>query len=137
MTVGPVVRDPVTAEFFDGTAAGEFLLRHCRDCGALSAPQAQQCERCTSVALDWRPASGDATLVSWTVAHSKPGADGTTGRTVLGIDQLAEGPWWWSQIVDADPAQLHVGTPLQIGFQRHDARHEAVPVFRLASPELG
>ena len=131
MTVGPVTRDAATAEFFDGTAAGQFLLRHCTDCGALSTPQAAQCERCCSTALDWRPASGDATLVSWTVAHGRPDASGTASRTILGIAELAEGPWWWSQIADADPAQLRVGTPLRIVFQRHDAQHEAVPVFVL------
>ena len=129
MTVGPVTRDAATAEFFDGTAAGQFLLRHCTDCGALSTPQAAQCERCCSTALDWRPASGDAILVSWTVAHGRPDASGTASRTILGIAELAEGPWWWSQIVDADPARLHVGTPLRIIFRRYDAQHEAVPVF--------
>ena len=129
MTVGPVTRDAATAEFFDGTAAGQFLLRHCTDCGALSTPQAAQCERCCSTALDWRPASGDAILVSWTVAHGRPDASGTASRTILGIAELAEGPWWWSQIADADPAQLRVGTPLRIIFRRHDAQHEAVPVF--------
>ena len=129
MTVGPVTRDAATAEFFDGTAAGQFLLRHCTDCGALSPPQAAQCERCCSTALDWRPASGDAILVSWTVAHGRPDASGTASRTILGIAELAEGPWWWSQIADADPAQLRVGTPLRIIFRRYDAQHEAVPVF--------
>jgi len=129
MTVGPVTRDAATAEFFDGTAAGQFLLRHCTDCGALSTPQAAQCERCCSTALDWRPASGDAILVSWTVAHGRPDASGTASRTILGIAELAEGPWWWSQIADADPAHLRVGTPLRIIFRRHDAQHEAVPVF--------
>ena len=129
MTVGPVTRDAATAEFFDGTAAGQFLLRHCTDCGALSTPQAAQCERCCSTALDWRPASGDAILVSWTVAHGRPDASGTASRTILGIAELAEGPWWWSQIADADPAHLRVGTPLRIIFRRYDAQHEAVPVF--------
>ena len=129
MTVGPVTRDAATAEFFDGTAAGQFLLRHCTDCDALSAPQAAQCERCCSTALDWRPASADATLVSWTVAHGKPDASGSVSRTILGIAELAEGPWWWSQIVDADPARLHAGTPLRISFRRYDEQHEAVPVF--------
>ena len=129
MTVGPVTRDAATAEFFDGTAAGQFLLRHCTDCDALSTPQAAQCERCCSTALDWRPASGDAILVSWTVAHGRPDASGTASRTILGIAELAEGPWWWSQIADADPAHLRVGTPLRIIFRRYDAQHEAVPVF--------
>jgi uncharacterized OB-fold protein len=98
-----VTWDAATAEFFDGTDAGQFLLRHCRTCGALSTPPAAQCEFCSSTTLDWRPASGDATLVSWTVAHSKPDASGQASRTILGIAELAEGPWWWSQIVDADP----------------------------------
>ena len=131
MTVGPVSRDAATAEFFDGTAASRFLLRHCTACDALSAPQAAQCERCCSTALDWRPAACDAVLVSWTVAHGRPDASGTASRTIVGVAELAEGPWWWSQIVDADPAQLRVGTPLRIIFQRHDAQHEAVPVFVL------
>jgi uncharacterized protein len=129
MTVGPVTRDAATAEFFDGTAAGVFLLRHCLDCGALSAPQAAHCESCASTALDWRPASGDATLVSWTVAHGRPDASGIASSTILGIAELAEGPWWWSQIVETDRAQLRAGLPLRIRFQRHDAEHEAVPVF--------
>jgi uncharacterized OB-fold protein len=129
MTVGPVTRDAATAEFLDGTAAGEFLLRHCLECGWLSTPQAQQCERCSATALDWRPASGDAILISWTVAHSKPDASGSTQRTVLGIGQLAEGPWWWSQIVTADPEALRTGAPLRIGFARADEQGEAVPVF--------
>jgi uncharacterized OB-fold protein len=130
MTVGPVSRDAATAEFFDGTAAGQFLLRHCTACDALSAPQAAQCEQCCSTALDWRPASGTAVLVSWTIAHGRRGPSGTV-VTVLGIAELAEGPWWWSQIVDADPARLRVGLPLRISFQRHDAQHEAVPVLTL------
>jgi uncharacterized protein len=134
MTVGPVRRDATTAEFFDGTAAGQFLLRHCGDCGVLSRPQASQCENCASTRLDWVPASGDAALVSWTVAHGKPDASGTANRTILGVAELAEGPWWWSQIIDADPAQLRVGMPLRISFRRHDAEHEAVPVFMPSSP---
>jgi len=131
MTVGPVSRDEATAEFFDGTAAGQFLLRHCPACGALSAPQAAQCEQCASTALDWRSASGDATLVSWTVAYGKPGPSGNADRTILAIAELAEGPWWWSQLIDADPARLRVGAALRISFLRHEPDAEAVPVFAL------
>src|SRR5215468_12080423 len=116
MTVGPITRDAATAEFFAYTAAGQFPLRRCRPCGALSAPQAAQCETCSSTTLDWHPASGDATLISWTIAHSKPDPSGATTRTILALAQLTEGPWWWSQIIDTDPAGLHPGTPLRITF---------------------
>ena len=124
MTVGPVARDAATAEFFDGTAAGQFPLRHCLACDALCAPQAAQCERCSATALDWRPAAGDATLISWTVAHR-----GTGERDVLCIAELAEGPWWWSRLEDASPEDLRPGAPLRIEFRRHSTEDEAVPVF--------
>jgi hypothetical protein len=131
MTVGALARDAATAEFLDGTATGQFLLRHCRDCGILSAPQAQQCERCGSTDLDWRPASGNAVLVSWTVAHGKPSSGGAPAQTVLVIGQLAEGPWWWSQLIGAQPAELYAGASLRIAFERNSAEHAAVPIFRL------
>jgi uncharacterized OB-fold protein len=127
MTVGPVARDAATEEFFDGTSAGRFLLRHCLNCGAVSAPQAAQCERCTATELEWVAAAGDATLVSWTVAHGKPG----TAPVVLGIAELAEGPWWWSRIEDSAPEDLRPGTPLSIEYRRHSPQDEAVPVFKV------
>lgn len=127
MTVGPVTRDAATAEFFDGTAAGQFLLRHCPACGAVSAPQAGQCERCAATGLGWRAAAGDATLISWTITHGKPGSGARPA--VLCIAQLAEGPWWWSRIENAEPGQLRSGMPLRVEYRRHAPDSEAVPVF--------
>ena len=63
------------------------------------SPQTAQCERCAATTLDWQAASGDATLVSWTVSHVRPG----TGPVVLCIAELAEGPWWWSRLEDCSP----------------------------------
>ena len=128
MIVGPVVRDQPSAEFFDGTARGEFLLRRCLACEHLDTPQAQQCGACSSTDLGWAPASGDATLVTWAVNHSKPDASGATVQSVLGVGQLAEGPWWWTQVI-ADRPDLAVGLRLRIAFIRHDEECEAVPVF--------
>ncbi len=130
MSVGPVDRDAATAEFFDGAAAGAFLLRRCPS-GHYSEPPAARCTTCGSSNLRWAPAAGGASLVSWAVtwATAEPGAE--VGATVLVIAELDEGPWWWSQLVDADAA-LRVGTRLVIGFARAEGEHEAVPVFRLA-----
>ena len=119
MTVGPVERDDATAAFFDGTAAGQFLLRRC-PAGHYSEPAAVQCTTCGTTELHWEPASGGATLISWAV----------TGGIILVIAELDEGPWWWSQLAGsgAEPA---VGQRLQIAFAQSE--HEAVPVFRQAS----
>ena len=105
MTVGPVVRNEATAEFFDGTARGEFLLRRCTNCGAANTPLAEQCPVCASIAQDWEPASGGASLVSWTVYHDPVDGDAPARITVLAIAELDEGPWWWSLLVGAAPAR--------------------------------
>jgi len=125
MLASPVSRDDATAEFFDGTARGEFLIQKCAVCGQHSAPQAEQCHNCGSTNLSYVPAGGDATVVSWVVAH---GRDATR---VLVIGQLAEGPWWWSQIADAaDDSGIAVGTPLRIAFESAEGS-EIVPVFQV------
>ncbi len=132
MSIGPVVRDEATAEFFDGAAAGQFLLRHC-PLGHVSEPAAVQCTTCAATELRWLPAGGGATLVSWAVTWSKPSDGQQPRQTVLVIGELDEGPWWWTQLAGDPPADaLAVGRRLRIEFERADAGHEAVPVFALA-----
>jgi uncharacterized protein len=128
VTVGPVARDEATAAFFDGAAAGRFLLRRC-PAEHFSEPSAQQCTTCARTELTWAPAAGGATLVSWTVVWSRPSGDAEPERTVLVIAELDEGPWWWSRLAGADPARLHVGQRLRVEFRRAADEHEAVPVF--------
>jgi uncharacterized protein len=132
MSVGPVGRNEATEEFFDGTAAGEFRLRRCRPHGHLSRPQAHQCSECGSTDLGWTPASGRARLVSWVVvpARSRAG-DPPSPPQVPAIGELEEGPWWWSQLVGADPDSLVEGWPLRIVYERAEGG-EAVPLFVLA-----
>jgi len=130
MAVGPVVRDAETAEFFEGTAKDLFILRTC-DAGHHSSPYARQCDTCGDTELRPTPASGDATVVSWAIVPARPTQSDPGKPTVLVVAELAEGPWWWSHITDADPDSVTVGTPLRIAFERHSDQHEAVPVFVL------
>jgi uncharacterized protein len=133
MTVGPVDRDDATALFFDAAATGTLLLRRCPD-GHVSEASVEGCTSCGRTNLEWVPASGDATIVSWSVVHHRNLSNGDSGPvTILVIAELAEGPWWWSQIIDVpDQTQLTIGMPLNLTFVQHDDHSEAVPVFRLA-----
>lgn len=130
MSAGVVGRDDSTAAFFDGTAAGEFLLRCCTPFGHLSRPQVRQCATCGSTDLRWERASGGARLVSWAVAPGRPAAPDEPPPlpTVVAVAELDEGPWWWSQIVGAEPGSLAEGQRLRIRFERAEGG-EAVPVF--------
>ena len=120
-------RNGATEDFFDGTAAGQFLLRRCQPHGHLSRPQACQCAECGSTELDWMPASGRARLVSWVVVPHR----GDDGEELPVIAELEEGPWWWSKLVGAAAAGLAEGVPLRLVYERAEGG-EAVPVFVLA-----
>lgn len=128
--VTPVQRDAATAEFFDAAARGVFLIRRCGQCEAATEPPAKSCPVCGSVDLRYEEASGGASVVSWSVVPGRS-EDGAANRTVLVIAELDEGPWWWSQLVDADPETMHEGQRLRIAFAR-SGEHESVPIFRLA-----
>jgi uncharacterized protein len=131
MTVGLVLRDDDTAEFFEGTAKGQFLLRRCPN-GHLSEPAVAQCTNCGLTALSWTPAVGRGTVISFAVVHRRANADHAAARVVLAVVELEEGPWWYSQIADVEPDEVTIGAPVHVKFCQPDDHHEAVPVFVLA-----
>jgi len=131
MTAAAVRRDAETAEFFDGTARGQFLLRHCTDCGELAEPEVRRCPNCESEELGWQPAAGGAAVVSWAVVHHRSSDGQARQPTVVVIAQFDEGPFWWAEVLDADPAQMSAGQRLRLTFQPVPD-HETVPAFLLA-----
>ncbi|MFG1688692.1 Zn-ribbon domain-containing OB-fold protein [Nonomuraea sp. NPDC049269] len=127
MPVGTVHRDAATAEFFDGTARGELLIRRCEECRGPAAPQARTCPHCGSPALSWAPAAGTGQVVSWSVVHAK-GAP----PTVVAIVELDEEPWIQVQINGVAPEEVHGGMRVRVAFERPEGG-EAIPVFRPAN----
>jgi uncharacterized OB-fold protein len=120
-----VRRDEATAEFFDGTARGEFLLVKDTQTGEVLAPQ-------FDTTVDPRryvrvPAAGTGTVVSWAVVHERA-ADGATSRRSVGIVEFDEGPWWWTSITGADPGEDLFGRRVQVAFERV-GDGEAIPYF--------
>lgn len=109
-----IVRDEASAEFYDGTANNELLLRHCVGCDRLSAPQLTQCPFCGGTVLRWSPAAGTATLISWSVPRDRQG----TAIAIAGLIELAEGPWLRARIVNASIDELAAGLPLTVCFER-------------------
>ncbi len=106
MPIVAVRRDHQSAAFLDGTAAGKFLIVRDKKTGEYLDPK-------TDVALnpdryEYVPAKGTGKIVSWAIVHGK-GADGAVARSAVGIVELDEGPWWWTEFqgvdLDADLAK--------------------------------
>lgn len=132
MAITRVARDAETAEFLDGTAAGAFLLRRSRTTGEVLGPQIE-IDSAGRTDLEWFAASGRGHVVSWAVSHGKPVEGRPAPTTVLAIVELAEGPWWWCELLDADPDAMREGLPVRAAFVRPDGSDETVPVFRVDS----
>ena len=122
----PVERDAHSAPFFDAAAEGRLLLRYSPSSGEWSEPAALVCAVTQAADLEWRAATGRGELVTWTV---KPSRDESTPGIVLGVVELAEGPWLALRL-DVPPAELHAGLRLRVGFVRPDGS-EPLPVGTL------
>ena len=133
MSVGPVQRDEATAEFFDGAAAGQFLLRQCAE-GHFSEPAAAACTACGRDRAGLGPGGGRRHAGELGGQLERASGDAPAPRTVLVIGELDEGPWWWAQLRRRRPeaAELAAGQRLRVEFRRADGEYEAVPVFVLA-----
>lgn len=123
MEPAPVTRDTFSAPFFDAAANGILLLRYSPSSGEWSEPAAMVCSVTQARDLEWRPSSGRGELVSWTVKRD----------AVIGIVELAEGPWLTLLLPDADPAALRVGTPVTVAFVKPEGS-EFLPVGRCTEP---
>jgi uncharacterized protein len=121
--VADVLRDEQSAEFFDGTARGELMVKRCETCGHRLRPDAISCSKCHGVDLTWVRATGRGSLVSWIVVHGSE-----REPPVVGLVELDEGPWLHARLVDVDRSSLSVGDLLQVDFE--PAGEEHIPIFR-------
>jgi uncharacterized OB-fold protein len=64
----PVV-DELTRDFWDMAANGVLGVQTCAECGSAQHPPSPECCSCGSAVLSFRPASGRARLVTWTVVE--------------------------------------------------------------------
>lgn len=121
---------PETAAYWQGCAEHKLLIQHCTDCDHFQFYPRSLCTQCMSRELDWIPASGRATIVSYTVMHrSVSKAYGNEGPQILVLVCLAEGPQMMSHLVECGEDQISIGMPVEVTFQ--DWTDEvSIPVFR-------
>lgn len=90
------------AEFFKNLKEGKLLGLKCKDCGAITSPPKNSCNKCGSRKLEKTLLSGKGIIKSYTVTYIAPmGYEKEVPYTVA-LVELEEGPWIIGRL-DLDP----------------------------------
>ncbi|MFB6828196.1 Zn-ribbon domain-containing OB-fold protein [Streptomyces hydrogenans] len=128
MTATPDI-DAFTRPYWDAAAEGRLLLRRCRACARPHHYPREFCPHCWSEDVDWEPASGRATLYTWSVVHRNDLPPfGERVPYVAAVVDLAEGPRMMTQVVDVPEDDLRADMALEVVFRTGDDG-VVVPVF--------
>lgn len=100
----PIRGDAKSAPFFAAAAQGQLMIKQCAACATHLPPEATVCTTCGDPEPGWVRSRGVASLVTWTVVHRAPNA-AYAGLVpyVVGIVELAEGPWLYARIDTTAP----------------------------------
>jgi len=128
--LGPrdVAPDDLDNPFWDACQEHRFLIHRCGVCGRSYWP-ASCCIDHGSDAMAWQPASGHGVVHTYTVVHHayEPSMADRVPYA-LAVVQLAEGPFFHSDIVGCDPAEVHVGMDVEAVFDAIDEQ-TVIPRF--------
>jgi uncharacterized OB-fold protein/acyl dehydratase len=123
-----ITRD--NAFWWEGVQAGKLLIQRCGGCGTLRHPPRPMCPRCQSLEWDTVEASGRGTVYSFVLNHH-PQIPSFDYPLAIGLIELEEGTRLVSNVIDVDPADVHVGMPVEVTFEKVDDDWK-LPLFRPA-----
>jgi uncharacterized OB-fold protein len=123
--------DAWSRPFWEATAAQQLLLPRCSGCGLFRWPAGPFCPRCHAQTVQWLD-PGQGRIYSFTVLPTR--RDGGDTQPLYRIPVLVEfdaapGVRLVSSLIDADPALVEIGMPVEPHWLA--AANATVPVFRL------
>jgi uncharacterized OB-fold protein len=121
--------DDASAPFFDGARRGELMLQACAACGAWMWPVKPRCVECWSEEVQWRRASGRASVYSFAVMHGD--FPGFASPYVLATVETEEGVRFTTDLAGVSPDQVHIGMSLAMVTEQLTP-DVAIPGFRPA-----
>lgn len=101
--------------FFDAASRDELVIQRCVSCGTLQHPPSPRCASCGSYETDWVRAGGGGSVYAFTVAHH-PQVAGFDYPLVIAVVELDEGTRLVTNLVDVDPARVHIGMRVAVRF---------------------
>jgi len=116
------IAQPESAEFWDALGKGRFLIKHCSECDRAHWYPRARCPFCFSDTTEWREASGNGEIYSYSVMRK------AKNPYILAYVTLDEGPTMMTDIVGADPDRLTTGTRVRMKIGT-TAEGTSVPLF--------
>lgn len=107
--------------WFEAAAEERLLIQRCGACDAAVFFPRSVCPVCHDDALEWVDAAGIGTVYSYTVLHraGKPGWEADVPY-VVALIELEEGPRMMGNLLNVEPAAVHIGMPVRVIFERRD-----------------
>jgi uncharacterized OB-fold protein len=121
----PVVNEE-TAKFWKAAEAGKLLYGFCLACNEPHYFPRTFCPFCFSERIEWREASGQATVYSYSTMFRSP-----TEPYTIAYVELKEGPRILTNIVDCDRKAIKIGAPAKLVWKPSEGG-APVPFFTLA-----
>jgi uncharacterized OB-fold protein len=108
--------DELDLAFFQAVAkAGALHVQRCNACGTWTHPARYYCPNCSSGDYSFAPASGRATVYSYTVSHMsvEPGWQALVPYVTI-VAELEEGPRLVTTAKGIRPDEVAIGMPVRI-----------------------
>jgi hypothetical protein len=125
-TIPSPVVSAETQAFWDAARQGRFVVPTCTACDKAHWYPRAVCPFCSDGAIEWRDASGNGTIYTFSVMRR------AKELYAVAYVTLAEGPAMMTNIVDCDYDTLHIGQPVSVVFTPTEDG-TPVPMFRPSS----
>jgi uncharacterized OB-fold protein len=106
----------LSAPFWEATREGRLTVQRCRDCGEHIWTPQMACRKCLGENLEWTEVSGRGTVYTFVVVH-KAAIPAFKAPYTIAVIELEEGPRFFSDIIDIDPAEVRIGMPVEVAFE--------------------
>jgi hypothetical protein len=122
------VLDSISRPYWEGANQGEFRYQRCRGCGKAQFYSRFACVHCHGTDLQWQVAAGGGRVASFSVVHRAPLASfAADAPYVLALVDLEEGFRFMCNILNCDPATVHIGMGVQVCFESRPGSEQKIP----------
>ena len=131
------VPTPDSRPFWNSLAEQKILLKHCRDCDCVFHYPRVTCPNCLSSDLDWKQASGQGTLYTYTISRRPTHplfADEVP--QFMAVVELEEGPRITSTLLNVPEDKIQIGMALTPVFEHNEKEKITLLRFQPADTAL-